>query len=219
MVVPHNTASVDGDEPRIEPPLRVLLADSVDGIDAEIRARLERDERFVVCGYAANAAEAVEAVGEAQPHIALLGVDLPGGGVSAAREVLARRPQLTVVMFSDDDAQLFPALRVGVHGYLLRDMNLDRLPETLWDAAMGGAAAFPRALFRQILIRFRDPAALRRSIVTADGKALTSREWQILSLLRDGKSSTQIAQQLSISVATVRSHRRHIRRKLAPDAS
>lgn len=217
--MPPVTASLNGDEPQLEPPLRVLIADSVDGIDREIRTRLRRDVRFIVCAYATNAADAVEAVLRTQPHIALLGVDLPGGGISAAREMLARRPQLTVVMFSDDDAQLFPALRVGVDGYLLRDMNLDRLPETLWDAEMGGAAALPRALFRQILARFRDTTALRRSVVTVDGRPLTSREWQILSLLRAGISSTQIAQRLSISVATVRSHRRHIRRKLASDAS
>jgi DNA-binding NarL/FixJ family response regulator len=76
----------------------------------------------------------------------------------------------------------------------------------------------PRALFRQILARFRDPTALRRSLVTMHGEPLTSREWQILSLLRAGTSSAQIAHQLSISVATVRSHRRHIRQKLASDA-
>ena len=196
----------------------MLIADTDKGIDRDIRSRLGRDKRFLVCAHATSAAEAVEAVAATELDLALLSVDVPGGGVSAVREILARQPQLTVVMFADDDDDLFPALRVGADGYLLRDMSLDGLPETLWEAATGSAVALPRELFQQILARFRDPTALRRSVVTADGQPLTSREWQILSLLRAGTSSAQIAQRLSISVATVRSHRRHIRQKLASDA-
>jgi len=207
---------LNGEDGLFELPLRVLIADSEHGIDDEIRARLERDERFAVCAQVSEASGAVEAALATRPHVALIGVDLPGGGVAAARETLARLPQLMVVMLAADKDDLFPALRAGAEGYLVREMNLDRLPQTLWDAATGTSVAMPRVLMREILARFRDQSALRRSVVTADAGPLTSREWQVLSQLRAGKSSALIARRLSISVATVRSHRRRIRQKLGP---
>jgi DNA-binding NarL/FixJ family response regulator len=116
-------------------------------------------------------------------------------------------------MVADDGAELFAALRAGAEGYLLRGMSLERLPQTLWEAATGTSVALPCSLMQEVLNRFRDPNALRRTLIEADGQPLTSREWQILSLLRTGLSTAQVSQRLSISVATVRSHRRRIRHK------
>jgi DNA-binding NarL/FixJ family response regulator len=147
-----------------------------------------------------------------RPELALVAVDLQGGGIAAAREMLARLPRLQVVMVADDGAELVAAFRAGAAGYLLRDMSLERLPQTLWEAASGDSVAMPRSLMQELLNRFRDPNALRRTMV--EGEPLTSREWQILSLLRTGLSTAQVSQRLSISVATVRSHRRRIRRKI-----
>jgi len=208
---PERPAPVGGSAPPSVRPVRVLIAS--DCLFAwEAHSRLEDDGRFAVCAHSREAAEAVRETINTRPELALIAVDLQGGGIAAAREILARLPRLTVVMIADDGSKLVAALRAGAEGYLLRDMSLERLPQILWEAASGTSAALPRALMKEILSCFRDPNALRRTLV--DGEALTSREWQILSLLRQGFSTAQVSRRLSISVATVRSHRRRIRRKI-----
>jgi DNA-binding NarL/FixJ family response regulator len=132
-------------------------------------------------------------------------VDLAGGGIAAAREIRARLPRMSVVMLADDGEDLFAALRAGADGYLLRDTHPERIAQTLWEAGTRSSVALPYRLMQQFLDRFRDPNALRRSLADVEGEPLTSREWQILSLLRNGLSTAQVSQRLSISVATVRS--------------
>src|SRR5579885_2658820 len=173
-------------------PQRVLVADDDDGARREIRAVLERDGRFVVCAEAADAAAAVKAAVEERPALWLL---------AAAAE----------------DADLFGALRVGASGFLLKDMNLARLPHALADAA-AGRPAIPRTLVARLVEAFRDDGPRRRVTLELGGVQLTSREWQVLDLLRLGLSTRQIAEHLYVSPATVRSHVAALVRKLAvPD--
>ena len=109
--------------------------------------RSKANERFDVCASAADAAEAVQGAVRERPDICLLDIRMPGSGLAAAWEIAARLPRAKIVMLtvSDEDDDLFAALRAGADGYLLKTMNLQRLPDAL-AGVCSGEAAMPRAL-------------------------------------------------------------------------
>jgi len=199
----------------------VLIADDHAPNRDDIRRALERNQRFSVCAAVADAAKAIQAAVRERPDACLLDIRMPGDGLAAAWEIGARLPQTKIVMLtvSDDDADLFAALRAGAHGYLLKTMNLRRLPDAL-DGVLAGEAAIPRALVAHMVEQFRGHEPRWRQPV-ADrglGQRLTSREWEILTLLTQQQSTSEIAQRLMLSRVAVRVHIAAIVRKLGvPD--
>lgn len=181
---------------------------------------LERDQRFEVVAEAPDAFAAIEAAVRAQPDVCLLDVHMPGGGVAATWEISARLPQTKIVMLtvSRDERDLFAALRAGAAGYLLKDMDPRRLPHAL-DDVIRGAAAMPRPLVAGLIREFRDRSPRRRTAVAEGPEAqLTSREWQVLDLVRQELSTAEIARRLVLSPVTVRTHINSILKKLGvPD--
>jgi DNA-binding NarL/FixJ family response regulator len=146
---------------------------------------------------------------------------MPGGGVAAAWEISARLPDTKIVMLtvSSDDKDLFAALRAGASGYLLKDIAPDRLADAL-EAVLSGESALPGSLVAKLVAEFRDRGPRRRTLVApeTEGVQLTSREWQVLELMRQGMTTAQMARRLVVSPATVRSHVAAILRKLrVPD--
>lgn len=198
-------------------PLRVLIADDHAPSRDDVRQALERDERFGTCVLAADAAEAIQAAVRERPDVCLLDVRMPGSGLAAAWEIAARLPQTKIVMLtvSDDDADLFAALRAGADGYLLKTMNLQRLPDEL-DGVHSGQAAMPRALVARLIEHMHGREPRWRQLVTGDnsGERLTSREWEVLGLLAQGLSTSGIARWLVLSSSAVRAHIAAIVRKL-----
>jgi DNA-binding NarL/FixJ family response regulator len=196
--------------------IRVLIADDHAPTREDVRAALEDDPEFEVCAEAADAPGAVAGALRERPDVCLLDVHMPGRGVAAAWEIHARLPRATVVMLtvSRADVDLFSALRAGALGYLLKDMDPRSLPRAL-RSVLEGEVAIPRELVSQVVEGFRDPAARRRQAF-AEGSAqpLTSREWQVLELLRQGLSTAQIARRLVLSPVTIRTHVNAILRKL-----
>jgi DNA-binding NarL/FixJ family response regulator len=187
---------------------RVMIANDRAWRRTAVRHAVASDPRFAVCAETADAPSAVVAAVRERPEVCLLEVGMPGGGISAAWEISARLPQTKVVMFtsSRDPAHLLAALRAGAAGYLLSDMNLARLPAALSDVVMG-KAAIPRDLVSYLIDEVRDRSARHRVLLeTGDAPHLTSREWQVLDLLRLQLSTAQIARRLVITDATVRSH-------------
>lgn len=193
----------------------MLIADDHVPTRSEIRESLDADPRFVVCAELADAVAAVRAALDQHPDVCLLDVQMPGGGVQAAWEICARLPATKVVMLSisGDDVALFGALRAGASGYLLKDMDLTCLPDGLSDV-MAGKAAMPGELVARLTSRLRDPAPRRRDVEPDPVGRLTSREWDVWELIRDGRSTRQIAEQLSVSPITVRTHTQALVRKL-----
>jgi DNA-binding NarL/FixJ family response regulator len=186
----------------------VLVADDHAQTRADIRATLEADARFEVCADVADAAAAVDAAVLQRPDLCLLDVRMPGGGARAAWEITARLPATRVVMLtvSANTDDLFSALRAGASGYLLKDIPRERLPHALVDA-LSDRAPIPRALVSRIVAEFRDPSPRRRGLIISDSAAkLTSREWEVLELLRQGLSTAEIAARLYVREPTVRSH-------------
>jgi DNA-binding NarL/FixJ family response regulator len=193
---------------------RVLIADDHPPTRAGVRLSLEESGSFTVCGEAATAAAAVEAAVALRPDVALLDIQMPGNGVVAARDIAAAAPDVAVVMLtvSRDDTDLFAALRAGARGYLLKDIDPDRLAPAL-EGVLSGEAALPRGLVARLIDEFRsrDKQAGRRSGRLAQ---LTDREWETLDLMRQGLSTAEIAAKLFVSPVTVRTHVSAILRKL-----
>jgi DNA-binding NarL/FixJ family response regulator len=190
-------------------PLRVLIADDHVPCRDDIRRTLEHDPRFTVCAAVADAAQAVQAAVCERPDVCLLDVRMPGGGVAAAWEITSRLPRAKIVMLtvSDEDHDLFAALQAGADGYLLKTMNLRRLPDVL-DGVHSGEAAMPRALVARVLEQFHGREPRWRQPVPSEslGGRLTSREWEILELLAQDLSTGGIAQRLMLSSSAVRVH-------------
>jgi DNA-binding NarL/FixJ family response regulator len=188
--------------------LRVLLADDHAPTREDLRWALTRGG-LSVCAEASDAAHAVQLALETKPDICLLDVRMPGGGVAAAWEITARLPTTKVVMLSvsDEDADLFSALRAGAVGYLVKDLDLRLLPRALRDVA-DGRAAIPRALVTRMVKQFHtnEPRFRTTAVSTDLGPRLTSREWDVLAALSEGLSTREISRRLQIKPSGVRAH-------------
>ena len=197
--------------------LRVLIADDHGPTREDVRRALEEDERFRVCAVAADAAGAVRSAVREQPDVCLLDICMPGSGLAAAWEIGARLPRAKIVMLtvSEADTDLFAALRAGADGYLLKTMNLNRLPDALHGVS-AGEAAIPRALVTRVLEQFHGREPRWRALVGRESAVgrLTSREWEVLELLAHHRSTAEIADSLVISASAVRAHIASIVRKL-----
>jgi DNA-binding NarL/FixJ family response regulator len=194
--------------------LRVLIADDHPPTRAGVRLSLEDSGRFEVVGEASSAPAAVETAQLLKPDIALLDIKMPGDGIVAAREIAAACPDTVVVMLtvSRDDSDLFAALRAGAKGYLLKDIDPDRLPNAL-EGVIGGEAALPRGLVARLIDEFRERDEVGRRSSGPLG-TLTEREWETLELMKQGLSTAEIAAKLFVSPVTVRTHVSAILRKL-----
>jgi DNA-binding NarL/FixJ family response regulator len=195
--------------------VRVLVADDHPALRQSVRMALEQGG-FVICGEADTAATALELALRDRPELCLLDIHMPGNGIAAAAEITARLPGTAIVMLtvSRNDADLFDSLRAGAAGYLLKDMDPSRLAHAL-RGVLSGEAALPRALVARVIDEFRERGRRRRLHLLGDrGVELTSREWEILDLLRQGLTTAEIAQRLFVSKVTVRRHVSAILRKL-----
>ncbi len=199
--------------------LRVLIADDHAPTRLGVRQSLE-DGGFEVVAEVSDAAAAVRAAERERPDACVLDVHMPGSGIKAAREIAQQLPEAAVVMLtvSRNDEDLFEALRAGAAGYLLKDTDPARLPHAL-HGVLAGEAALPRSLVTRLIDEYRGPGRRRRLPLRGRrGVELTSREWQVIELLRDGLSTAQIAERLSLSPVTVRRHVSSLLGKLdAPD--
>lgn len=191
----------------------VLIADDHPPTRAGVRLSLESSGRFAVIAEAPNAAAAAAAARQHRPDVALLDIHMPGNGIEAARSIVAASPSTAVVMLtvSRDDADLFAALRAGARGYLLKDIDPDRLPFAL-EGVLAGEAALPRGLVARVIEEFRtrDSSGRREGPLAK----LTDREWEVLSAMEQGRSTGEMAAQMYVSPVTIRTHVSAILRKL-----
>jgi two-component system nitrate/nitrite response regulator NarL len=194
--------------------LRLLIAGDHEPTRDSLATALKQDGRFEVCAEAADAAAAVDAALREQPDLCLLDVEMPGNGIAAAWEIRQRLPETTIVMMTVSGAEddLLTAIRAGAAGYLPKDMDPERLPHALW-GAHHGEGAVPRVLMARIISHLRDGSPNWRRLAHSKSR-LSTREWQVLELLQQNLDSRTIAERLSLSPATVRSHRARIMQKL-----
>ena len=202
----------------VSPKIRVLVADDHAPTRAGIRASLG-SEGFDVVAEAPNAARAVELAREVEPDVCLLDVHMPGSGIAAADEISRALPHCAVVMltYSRDDDDLFDALRAGARGYLLKDMDPDRIGAALL-GVLDGEAALPRSLVSRVIEEFQGRSTRKLFVRSKRPTELTSREWEIMDLLRQGLSTEDVARRLFVAPGTVRVHVSSVLKKLrVPD--
>jgi DNA-binding NarL/FixJ family response regulator len=191
-----------------------VIADDHAPLRAGVKFALD-GHGFTICAEAADARSAVEAALHHRPDVCLLDIHMPGGGIRAADEITARLPDTAVVMLtvSRNDSDLFDALRAGAVGYLLKDTDPVRLPHAL-HGVLAGEAAIPRSLVARMTEEFRSRTRRRRLLLVGGGVPLTSREWEVLDMLRDNVPTAEMAKRLGIADVTVRRHVGAILKKL-----
>src|SRR5258705_828032 len=198
-----------------EAPIRVLLADPHALFRRGVRLVLEDEADIVVVGETGDGQEAVDCIVELAPDVVLIDVRMPGvSGIDVTRRVRAVVPSVNVAMLtvSEDDDDLFAAVRAGAIGYLLREVSIEELPEAVRAVARGHSLISP-AMASRLLGEFN---ALSRRVEEQRGAAprLSDRELQVLRLVARGLSNKDIASELVIAENTVKNHVRNILEKL-----
>ena len=170
---------------------------------------------FVVCAESADATAAIDDARNAHPDLALLHARVPGTGIVAARDILRSDERVSVVLLDDDsdDESLFAALEVGVSGVLPPDIDPQRLPRIL-RGVLAGEAAITRMTMTRILREFTARSARTNAAELEGTQLLSPRQQEVLALLAQGLSTSEIADALYISRVTVRTHVLAILRRL-----
>jgi len=171
-----------------------------------------RDDLVEVIGEAETGEDAIRLAEELHPDVILMDIYMPQmDGLQAAKEIHTRFPNIAIVMLtsSEKDGHLYEAVQVGVSGYLLKSLDANELFDLL-QGVTNGETAMTRAMAGRLL-----KVVANRMVDEDKGEqALTERELFVLRLVASGASNMELAQKLSISVNTVKSHLKNILEKL-----
>jgi DNA-binding NarL/FixJ family response regulator len=192
--------------------IRVLIADDQALVRGGIRLILESDPDIEVAGEATDGEDALAMVAELRPDLVLMDVGMPGmDGIEATRALMATSdpPRVLALTTFSADEYVFNAMRAGASGFLLKDVRPELLTRAVHDVMAGDALLAP-ALTRRLVERFaRTPPA-----GSTDLAELTGREADVLGLVARGRSNQEIADELFLSEATVKTHVSHVLAKL-----
>jgi two-component system NarL family response regulator len=200
-------------------PIRALIVDDHALFRRGLEMVLAAEDDIELVGEASDGTEAVEKAGESLPDVVLMDIRMPkSSGIEACRAMKEVAPSSKIVMLtiSDEEEDLFEAIRAGASGYLLKDIPLDEVADVV-RAVHGGQSLINPSMAAKLLTEF---AALARR----DGDEqpeqqvpapkLTDREMQVLKLVAKGMNNRDIAKELFISENTVKNHVRNILEKL-----
>ncbi len=196
------------------PPLRVLVVDDHALFRHGLIEVLRTAPDLVIVGEARDGMEAVEQAAALLPDVVLMDVRMPSvNGIEAARRIRAAQPATRVLMLteSEDEEDLYAAVRAGATGYLLKEVAIDEIADAIRAVAAGQAQMSP-SMTTKLLSEFN--ALSRRLEEEHDGRRLTGRELEVLRLIARGMSNKDIAAELVIAENTVRNHVRNILEKL-----
>jgi NarL family two-component system response regulator LiaR len=194
--------------------LRVIVADD-DPFARHLLKGTLRAAGIIVIAEASDGKQAVELALYYRPDVVLMDVTMPGvDGITASRRVVAKRPDQRVILLtrSEDEELALLGLHSGAVGYLSKDVSTEGLVRAL-HAVARGEAVIPRALSMRLIEQLRS-APQRLAGMRPVVSPLTNREWQIVDLFAERRSTAEIADTLYVTPATVRSHTKSILRKL-----
>lgn len=197
-------------------PIKVLLVDDHKIVRQGVRAFLHTLTDIEVIAEADSGQAAVTAVGEFQPDVVLMDLEMPGDldGIAATRQIRKLRPETQVIVVTShhQDEYIFPAVRAGAISYLLKDIEPDELAAAIRKAAHGEAMLDSRVASRIV----QELQGLRKEDVNPFTE-LSEREFDVLRLIAAGRSNSEIAGTLVIGESTVKTHIGNILKKLHLD--
>jgi two-component system, NarL family, response regulator LiaR len=191
--------------------IRVFIAEDHAIVRKGVRTLLSLEKDIDVIGEAANGREAVEQVANLNPDVILMDLVMPVlDGIQSIQQIRANHPNAKVLVltsFATDD-KIFPAIKAGALGYLLKDSDPAELARAIRQVNAGEYSLSPiiaRKLLQELNLSPKRPPV---------GQTLTEREVEILRMVAQGKSNRQIADELVLSLGTVRAHLSNILGKL-----
>ncbi|MFN8412223.1 MAG: response regulator transcription factor [Anaerolineales bacterium] len=190
----------------------ILIADDHEVVRNGIRSYLETISDFNVVGESSSGEETLSLVAELIPDIVLLDLIMPGmDGIETTRRIkhISPRTQVVVLTSYHEDIHIFPALKAGAISYILKDMKMEKLVDVLHRAVQGEVTLHPRVAAR-VLQNIRGENSEEQPLFTE----LTDRETDVLKLIANGLTNSQIAEKLVISENTVKGHVSNILSKL-----
>ncbi len=193
--------------------LQVLIVDDHPLFRKGMRVLLESIPDCIVIGEADTSEAAIELAIQLQPDLILMDLQMPGGsGLDATREITRMSPhiQILVVTLFEDNDSIFAALRAGARGYILKDTDEEEMIRAI-HAVGNGEAIFSPSIANHLMDFF---SSSRKQIPSDVLPELTNREREILELIAVGESNPSIAENLVISLKTVRNHVSNIYSKL-----
>lgn len=193
-------------------PWKILLVDDHPVVLESLALRFSQEPDLQICGTSSSTSDALRAVEQYQPHLAILDMSLPDGhGLELIKDIHSRHPEVRMLVFSMHDENLYGerALRAGAQGYLMKHEP----PEKVHDAVrrvLAGKMAVSDELAQRLLNNLTTPRPTQASGI----ERLSDRELEIFQLLGQGLGTKEIADRLTRSVKTVETYRQRIKEKL-----
>ncbi|MEO1052058.1 MAG: response regulator transcription factor [Bacteroidota bacterium] len=197
-------------------PIRVLLVDDHALIRDGIAAMLRHEDEIRIIGEATNGEEAIDKVVNLEPDVILMDIMMPKlDGIGALKVIKEKRPDVKVIMLSMEitEEYISDSIKTGASGYLPKDSKKSSLLDAIKKVYEGGTY-FSRSVSDIVFDRFFQKSIKGSRPVANGGKKISNRETEVLELIANGFTNSQIADKLFISVRTVDAHRNHIMQKL-----
>jgi DNA-binding NarL/FixJ family response regulator len=196
--------------------LKVLIVDDHALFRRGLQMVLEQEPDIEVVGEAADGQEAIDKAQELMPDVMLMDIRMPKrSGIEAAEEIKDLMPHIKILMLtiSDEEADLYDAIKAGATGYLLKEISTDEVATAIRAVADGQSQISP-SMASKLLTEFKSMIQRTDERRLVPAPRLTDRELEVLKLVATGMNNRDIAKELFISENTVKNHIRNILEKL-----